>query len=232
MISQIANYAFDAATFEIWGSLVTGAKMVVIDSDAVLNPDRLLKIMEENGVTVSFFTTALFNLLAESKVEVLTRLRCVHFGGEMANPHCVRKVLSRKGDGTTLIHVYGPTECTTYSTCCELTEKHANSDIIPIGRPLPNYTAYVLDEKLRLVPVGVPGELYIGGDSVATGYLRRPELTEQRFIPNPFATEEDREERRELAPLQDGGPGSMAARRHASHPRPHGLPGEDPGVQN
>jgi amino acid adenylation domain-containing protein/thioester reductase-like protein len=192
VISQMANHAFDAATFEIWGSLVTGAKMVIIDGDDVLNPDRLLKIMEENGVTVSFFTTALFNLLAESKIEVLTRLRCIHFGGEMANPHCVRKVLSCKGDGTALIHVYGPTECTTYSTFCELTEKYADSDIIPIGRPLPNYTAYVLDEKLRLVPAGVPGELHIGGDSVAMEYLRRPELTEHRFIPNPFATEEDR----------------------------------------
>ncbi|RJR35907.1 MAG: amino acid adenylation domain-containing protein, partial [Desulfobacteraceae bacterium] len=192
VIAQMANHAFDAATFEIWGSLVTGAKMVIIDSDTVLNPDRLLKVMEENGVTVSFLTTALFNTLAESRMEVLTRLRCIHFGGEMANPHFVRNVLACKGDGTTLIHVYGPTECTTYCTFCELTDKYANSDIIPVGRPLRNYTAYVLDEKLRLVPAGVPGELHIGGDSVAIGYVRRPELTEHRFIPNPFATEEDR----------------------------------------
>ncbi|MGA2223061.1 MAG: amino acid adenylation domain-containing protein [Syntrophobacteraceae bacterium] len=190
-IAQMANHAFDAATFEIWGSLLTGAKMVIIDSDTVLNPDRLLKTMEENGITVCFFTTALFNLLAENKIEVLTRLKSIQFGGEMASSHCVRRVLSQKRDKTALIHVYGPTECTTFSTFCELTDKGANRDIVPIGRPLRNYAAYVLDEKLRLVPLGVPGELYIGGDSVATGYLNREELTENRFIPNPFATEED-----------------------------------------
>lgn len=192
-IAQMANHAFDAATFEIWGSLVLGAKMVIIDSDTVLNPDRLLAVMETNGVTVSFFTTALFNLLAENRIEVLTRLKCIHFGGEMANASCVKKVLSEKRKETALIHVYGPTECTTYSTLCELTEKHANRDIMPIGRPLCNYTAYVLDEKLCLVPIGVPGELYIGGDSVAIGYLNRQELSEEKFIPNPFATEEDRQ---------------------------------------
>ncbi len=191
-IAQVANYAFDAATFEIWGTLVSGAKLVIIDSDTVLNPDQLLKTMEENGVTVSFFTTALFNLLAENKVEVLTRLKTVHFGGEMANPGCVRKVLSRKAAGTAQFNVYGPTECTTYSTCCELSDRYTNCDILPIGRPLRNYATYVLDEKVRLVPVGVPGELFIGGDSVATGYINRPELTAGRFIPNPFATEEDR----------------------------------------
>jgi amino acid adenylation domain-containing protein/thioester reductase-like protein len=192
VIAQMANHAFDAATFEIWGALVNGAKMVVIDSDTVLNPDRLLATMEENAVTVAFFTTALFNLLAENRIEVLTRLECVHFGGEMANPSCVKKVLSQKKPRAALLHVYGPTECTTYSTACELTGKHANGEIMPIGRPLRNYTTYVLDEHLRLAPVGVPGELYIGGDSVALGYLNQPELTEERFVPNPFATEFDR----------------------------------------
>ena len=123
---------------------------------------------------------------------MLTGRKCVHFGGEAANAYWVRKVLQQKGDGMVLFQIYGPTECTTYSTLCELTAKYADQDIMPIGRPLPNYTTYVLDEKLRLVPIGVPGELYIGGDSVAIGYLNRPELTAERFIPNPFATEEDR----------------------------------------
>ena len=122
----------------------------------------------------------------------------------MANPYWVRKVISRKGDGTTLIHVYGPTECTTYSTFCELTDKYVKNDIIPIGRPLRNYTAYVLDEKLRLVPVGVPGELHIGGESVAVGYLNRRELTEHRFIPNPFCTKEDRANTRNLRLYKTG----------------------------
>ncbi len=192
VIAQIANHAFDAATFEIWGTLITGAKMVVIDNDTVLNPDRLLATMEENAVTVAFFTTALFNLLAENRIEVLRRLESVHFGGEMANPSCVKKVLSQKRPRTALLHVYGPTECTTYSTFCELTGKHATNEIMPIGRPLRNYTTYVLDEHLRLAPVGVPGELYIGGDSVALGYLNRPELSAEKFVPNPFATEFDR----------------------------------------
>jgi thioester reductase-like protein len=111
----------------------------------------------------------------------------------MANAACVRKVLQRKGPQTALMQVYGPTECTTYSTLYELTEQDAGRDIMPIGRPLANDTTYVLDDNRRLVPVGVPGELYIGGDGVAIGYLNRPELTAERFVENPFATPEDHE---------------------------------------
>ena len=204
IFAQMADYAFDAATFEIWGALVTGATVAIIDSDTVLNPERLLATMGENGATVAFFTTALFNLLAETKPEVLMRLRCVHFGGEMANAACVRKVLQRKGPQTTLMQVYGPTECTTYSTVYELTDQDAGRDIMPIGRPLANYTTYVLDENRRLVPVGVPGELYIGGDGVAIGYLNRPELTAERFVTNPFATPEDRERGANLVMYKTG----------------------------
>jgi len=204
IFAQMADYAFDAATFEIWGALVTGATVAIIDSDTVLNPERLLATMGENGTTVAFFTTALFNLLTETKPEVVTRLRCVQFGGEMANAACVSKVLQCKGPQTALMQVYGPTECTTYSTLYELTDQDAGRDIMPIGRPLANYTTYVLDENRRLVPVGVPGELYIGGDGVAIGYLNRPELTAERFVPNPFTTPEDRERGANLVMYKTG----------------------------
>jgi len=193
VIAQCASYCFDASTFEIWGALLVGSHLVIVDRDQVLNPELLLATMEQHQITTVFFTTALFNALAESRMEVLTRLKCVMFGGERASVPCVQKVLAQKPASLTLIHVYGPTECTTYSTFCVLGDKDRHGELLPIGRPLRNYTAYVLDKNLRQVPVGSSGELYIGGDSLASGYLNRPELTQERFIANPFATETERQ---------------------------------------
>ena len=193
VIAQCASYCFDASTFEIWGALLVSSHLVIVDHDQVLNPELLLATMERHNITTAFFTTALFDALTESRMEVLTRLKCVMFGGERASVPCVQKVLAQKPSSLTLINVYGPTECTTYSTFYVLSDKDRHCDILPIGRPLWNYTAYVLDENFQQVPLGAPGELYIGGDSLSTGYLNRPELTKERFISNPFAAETERQ---------------------------------------
>ena len=96
--------------------MLVGSRLVIVDRDRVLNPELLLATMERHNITVAFFTTALFDALTESRMEVLTRLKCVMFGGERASVPCVQKVLAQKPSSLTLINVYGPTECTTYST--------------------------------------------------------------------------------------------------------------------
>ncbi len=188
VVAQISNCAFDASTFEVWGALLHGGRLAVIPRTVVLEPAVLAKTLVAEGVTAMFVTTALFNQLAQTTPGIFQSLRHVLFGGEAANPVCVREVL-RASPPRRLLHVYGPTETTTFATWLEVREVPAGATTVPIGRPLANTTLYVLDTQGQPVPVGVPGELHIGGDGVARGYLRRPELEAARFIADPFAGE-------------------------------------------
>ena len=189
-LAQSSSVSFDAATFEVWGALLNGARLAVIDRSTLLSGESLAAAHRRYGVTIQFFTTAVFNLLAEGDAEALVGLRVALFGGEEAHFDKVRDVLARKGRELTLIHVYGPTECTTYSTFHVLSDETLDGRVVPIGVPLARMHAYVLDDNLEPVPDGNPGELYMGGDGIARGYLNRPELTAERFVRNPFATEE------------------------------------------
>ncbi len=196
IIAQSANYAFDATIYEFWATLLIGATIVIIDSDKIENFNLLKKEISDNKITSAWLTTSLFNAVVDCDTEALFSLKSVLFGGEAVNVGCVRKLLEAKPDTLNVYNCYGPTECTCFSTYCLITDKYIDSDVIPIGKPLHNYAAYILDTKLNPTPVGVPGELYIGGDSLAIGYLNRPELTKERFVDNPFATKEDKEKNR------------------------------------
>jgi amino acid adenylation domain-containing protein len=187
-VLQIANCAFDASTFEIWGALLNGARLVIVPPEVVLTPARLAREIASHGVTTGFFTTALFNQLARHAPGIFRGMRHVLFGGEASNPECVRRVLARDRPAR-LLHVYGPTETTTFATWFEVRDVPDGTTTIPIGRPLANTTVYVLDQDRRPVPIGVAGELYIGGEGVARGYLHQPELTAQKFVPDPFGAE-------------------------------------------
>ncbi|MFM7368888.1 MAG: AMP-binding protein, partial [Sphaerospermopsis kisseleviana] len=112
-------------------------------------------------------------------------LRYLLFGGEAVDPKTVRAVL-KNGAPQNLLHVYGPTESTTYSCFYPVEDVPEGATTLPIGRPISNTQIYILNEQLQPVPVGTPGEIYIGGDGLARGYLNRPELTEERFISHPF----------------------------------------------
>src|SRR6185437_11475716 len=128
----------------------------------------------------------LFNGIARESPQVFSRLREVLFGGEAVDPASVRRVCV-EGPPKRLLHVYGPTECTTFSSWFQVTHVTADDTSIPIGRPIANARVYVLDGELSPVPIGVTGELYIGGAGLARGYLGRPELTAERFVADPFA---------------------------------------------
>ncbi|MFL6195586.1 MAG: non-ribosomal peptide synthase/polyketide synthase [Thermoanaerobaculia bacterium] len=184
-IAHLANPAFDAATFEVWGALLNGATLVVIPREVALSPQRLAGEIAAQGVTALFCTTALFNLLVREAPGVFGGLHTVLFGGERVDPATVRACLETAPPAR-LLHVYGPTEGTTFTTWHRV-EKAVAGETVPIGLPLANTTVHVLDQNLRPVPVGVPGELYAGGDGVARGYLHRPDLTAERFVPDPFA---------------------------------------------
>jgi amino acid adenylation domain-containing protein/non-ribosomal peptide synthase protein (TIGR01720 family) len=180
-----SNCSFDAATFELWGALCHGARLVIVPHEVVLSPQDYIDLLRRQQVTTLFVTTALFNLIASQIPDGYKTVREVLFGGEAVDPGAVRRVLAA-GPPQRLLHVYGPTENTTFSTWHLVESVAEDAPTIPIGRPISNTTCYVLDKKGSPVPIGVPGELYLGGDGLALGYHQRDGLTAERFIANPF----------------------------------------------
>ncbi|HEY9674007.1 MAG TPA: amino acid adenylation domain-containing protein [Waterburya sp.] len=180
-IAQASNTSFDAATFEIWGALLHGAQLVEMSKDVMLSPHELALQIREKGITVLFLTTALFQQIARDVPHAFSPLRYLLFGGEAVDSRWVKKVL-KKNPPQRLIHVYGPTESTTFSSYYWVQEVQESATSIPIGRPISNTQIYLLDAQLQPAPIGVPGELYIGGDGLARGYLNREDLTSERFI--------------------------------------------------
>ncbi|MFT3764375.1 MAG: amino acid adenylation domain-containing protein [Minicystis sp.] len=181
---QLAPIAFDASTLEIWGPLLNGGRLVIPPPEAP-SLAQIGDVLCGGGVTTLWLTAGLFNAMIEAHPEGLRTLRRVLTGGEALSVPHVRRAIAEL-PGVQIINGYGPTENTTFTCCHPIVEADLAASI-PIGRPIANTTVYVLDAHRRPVPIGVPGELYTGGDGVARGYLRRPELTEERFVPDPFS---------------------------------------------
>jgi amino acid adenylation domain-containing protein len=187
-VAQAANAAFDAATFEIWGALLHGATLVGLSRQTTLLPSAFAAELKKQQITVLFLTTALFNQVVSLEPEAFKELRYLLFGGEAVDPQWVKFVLEQ-GAPQHLLHVYGPTENTTFSTWFEVKDVSNDALTIPIGRPISNTTAYVLDGNQQIVPQGVAGELCLGDAGLAKGYLNHPELTAEKFIAHPFSDE-------------------------------------------
>jgi amino acid adenylation domain-containing protein len=179
---QLAPISFDAATFEIWGSLLNGAKLVLFPSDKP-SLTELGQIIQEQQVTTLWLTAGLFHLMVDERLSDLRPIQNLIAGGDILSLPHVQKVLSTLN--CRLVNGYGPTENTTF-TCCHSISADSLSTSVPIGRPISNTQVYILDALLKPVPIGIPGELYIGGDGLARGYLKLPELTAEKFISNPF----------------------------------------------
>jgi amino acid adenylation domain-containing protein len=182
---QIAPISFDASTFEIWGALLHGARCVLF-SENIPTAKSLKTEIDKHGITILWLTAALFNSIIDDDPQALAGIEQLLIGGEALSVAHVQRA-SENLPSTQIINGYGPTESTTF-TCCHPIPRQINATIesIPIGRPIANTQIYILDEYLQPVPVGVPGELHIGGAGLARGYLNRPELTNEKFIPNPF----------------------------------------------
>ncbi|MEI5908945.1 amino acid adenylation domain-containing protein, partial [Bacillus spongiae] len=184
-VLQLSNYAFDGSTFDIYTALLNGATLVVISKEAALDVKELSNIIRKENISISFMTTALFNTIVDYDLTCLQEVRKVLFGGEKVSINHVEKALAYLGEHR-MFHVYGPTETTVFATTYSIDNRVKDMGTVPIGRPLNNTEAYILDPSHQPVPIGVTGELYIGGEGLARGYLNRPDLTEERFISHPF----------------------------------------------
>jgi len=185
-VLQFAPFSFDASTFEIWGPLLNGG-LLVVHPPGLPTMESLGRFIREQRVDTAFLTTGLFRQLIEACPNELRGVSVLLTGGEampLATARAAWKALPR----TRLFNMYGPTECTTFATAFEIVDPDDLGASVPIGRPLTNTTAYVLDANGQLVPIGIPGELHLGGMGVAQGYWQRPELTAQRFIKDRFVS--------------------------------------------
>jgi amino acid adenylation domain-containing protein len=181
---QFAPLSFDASTFEIWGALLNGAKLEIYESERLDLAD-LAHFIIEKQVSVLFLTTALFNILVEWYPECLRAVRSVLTGGEVVSVPHVKRLLPLLGYDCSLIHCYGPTENTTFTTCHRIDRSAEVGDRIPIGVPISGTDVIILDNDGAQVPVGVAGEILIGGTGLALGYLNSPELDAEKFVEIP-----------------------------------------------
>jgi amino acid adenylation domain-containing protein len=182
---QLAPISFDASVFELWGALLHGARCVIFPG-VVPSALDLRKLLRKYGVSTLWLTASLFNHVVDECPKALASVRQLLIGGEALSVRHVRRALSQLNE-LQIINGYGPTEGTTF-TCCYPIPRTLDyaAQSVPIGRPIANTQVYLLDRYLEPVPIGVPGELYLGGDGLARGYLSRPALTAERFMPNPF----------------------------------------------
>ncbi|HEU4560714.1 MAG TPA: amino acid adenylation domain-containing protein, partial [Longimicrobium sp.] len=184
------SYAFDFSVWELWGALLYGGRVVVVPFDVSRDPEAFHALVQREGVTVLNQTPSAFRqfIRVDGERGGELALRAVVFGGEALEPASLREWVERRGTETPrLVNMYGITETTVHVTYRLLTEADVfGGSGSPIGVRIPDLQLYVCDCALRLLPVGVPGELYVGGGGVARGYLNRPELTAQRFVDNPF----------------------------------------------
>ena len=188
-VAFASNPAFDASTLELWAPLLNGGAVVVIDQTVLLAPERFAQTLVDQAVSVLWLTVGLFNQYAVSLKNALPPLRYLMVGGDVLDPRVIGWVL-RECPPQHLLNGYGPTETTTFATTYEITAVPDGTKHIPIGRPIAQTRIYILDAQFEPVPVGAAGEIYIGGAGVALGYLNRPELTQERFIPSPFVAGE------------------------------------------
>ncbi|HEV8331152.1 MAG TPA: amino acid adenylation domain-containing protein, partial [Steroidobacteraceae bacterium] len=187
-IAHHSNPAFDASTFEVWGALLNGARLVIVPQFDLLEVRRFADLLRRERVTMLYMSVGLFNQYADSMAEVFAGLRYLFVGGDSLEPEAIRRVL-RNSPPQRLLNAYGPTECTTFSTTYAIDSLEEGASSISIGRPMANAQIYILDPRREPVPIGVTGELYIGGDGVASGYLNRADLTAERFVADPFGAD-------------------------------------------
>ena len=188
VLFQHSSVSWDALTLELWPALLRGGRCVLY-AHHVISPADLQDHIQRFGVNTLWLTSALFNSIMEASPESLKGIRQLMVGGEALLVAHIRKAWE-KLPGVRIVNGYGPSECTVFSNCYHIREQlPEGARSIPIGKPIGDRRVHLLDGYLNLVPVGVAGEICIGGPSVARGYLRRPAMTAERFIPGPFSAQ-------------------------------------------
>lgn len=184
-ILQTGSIVFDACTFEIWAALLNGFELYIIKKDDLLDANKLQDYLIKNKITILWLTAPLFNQLSEENPHMFNQVKYLLTGGDVLSPKHINMVKTANPN-LTIINGYGPTENTTFSCCFTINKQYDNN--IPVGYPIANSTAYVVSSSGKLLPAGFAGELWVGGDGVARGYLNNPELSVQKFIDNPYDT--------------------------------------------
>ncbi|URZ03767.1 non-ribosomal peptide synthetase [Clostridium felsineum] len=182
-ILQTGSLVFDASTFEIWGALLNGGELYIADKEVIMDAYKMKELLSKYEITTILLTSALFNYLSKNDPYIFSKLNNLLIGGDVVSPEHINRVLIANKN-LKIINAYGPTENTTISTTFAIDKQYDGN--IPIGKPISNSTAYILGENLEILPIGEVGELCVGGDGVARGYLNRRELTEEKFVENPF----------------------------------------------
>ncbi|MCE3237594.1 MAG: hypothetical protein K0R24_575 [Gammaproteobacteria bacterium] len=185
-VAHISNLAFDASTFEIWGALLNGARLIIIKNEILFSPNLFKKKLSSYQVNTLCITPALFNQLIEIAPSFTDGLNTLFFGGDQLSLFNIKKILDRKDCPIRIINGYGSAENTTCTTYYEIPRDSQLTSSIPIGTPIANTLTYVCDGRGQLLPIGAVGELYVGGDGLARGYFNKSKLTAQKFISNPF----------------------------------------------
>jgi amino acid adenylation domain-containing protein len=188
VLLQHSSVSWDALTLELWGALLTGGRSVLAQQ-RVLSAEEIRKYVQGQGVNTLWLTAAMFNSIVESDVECLQGVKYLLTGGETASVRHMRRAQERL-PGMRVVNGYGPSECTVFSSCYVVPEELSEEVIsLPIGKVIGDRRMYVLDGAMNVAPIGVVGEAYIGGASVGRGYLRRPGMTAERFVPDPYSGE-------------------------------------------
>lgn len=182
-VLQWSTFAFDGSVYDIFCSLLNGASLYMMDKATSSDVKRLSAFIKENEISATFFTAALFNVFVDTDIEGLLPFRKVLVGGDRLSVRHVQMAFDLLGPGV-VVNGYGPTETTACVASHAIVDRPVNS--VPIGKPLDNTQAYVLDTKGNLCGIGIEGELHIGGEGVTMGYLNNVEKTNEKFIENPF----------------------------------------------
>ncbi|MDC9590802.1 amino acid adenylation domain-containing protein [Xenorhabdus sp. XENO-10] len=190
-VAHCANIAFDASTWEIWSALLNGGRLHIVSQSTLLDPPRFCDSLIRGHVTALWLTAGLFNKYLYALKPLFGQLRYLITGGDVLDPRAIQYAQLTEPQPAHLINGYGPTENTTFTTTYSI-DSPINADrTIPIGRPIANTQIYILNKYLQPVPLGVSGEIYAAGAGVARGYLNRPELTTERFLINPFSSNQE-----------------------------------------
>ncbi|MFA6308744.1 MAG: amino acid adenylation domain-containing protein [Clostridia bacterium] len=177
------SVVFDATTFEIWSSLLNGLSLYLVDENTILNSEKLADALRKYKISTLWLTSSLFNQLSKQKPKMFSGLKNLLVGGDVLSPKHINLVRN-ENKSLNIINGYGPTENTTFSLCHKIIRDYKEN--IPIGKPISNSSVFILDKCKNLQPIGIPGEIYVGGDGISRGYLNNKELTESKFIANPF----------------------------------------------
>lgn len=185
--AKVCNFAFDASTFEIWLPLANGATLTFVPEHILLSPSEFVEFTKAQDITTMLLPTALFHRIATERPNAFGALSQLIVGGEALDPQRAREVLSSDKPPGRFVNAYGPTEASCIASFFDVAQLEQDAMSVPIGHPISNTTLHVLDKHLNPVPVGIKGELYVGGPGVARGYLGRSELTDACFLADPFS---------------------------------------------